>query len=111
VIADDRANYHFRVRVNTPPTTFDPKPGTVNRKGGTCTLTGVADAIRPYPIRGQGRRMSCRLMAIAAKAERGRLFLDPIESHEHTGTATHSVGDQKARCRRSIVISKHQCTA
>lgn len=90
VIDKAKTGYHFCVRVNTPPVHFDPKPGTVSRKGGICTLTGVPMPFNHIRAEAKSGRMSCRLMAIAAEGARGRVFLDPLETHGLAGTVTQT---------------------
>jgi len=75
VISTDKQYYHFEVRVGSGK----PQDGTVNRRGGTCLLSGV-----PMPfdyIRAEGRagRMGAKLMAIVAEGPSGRVYLPPAE--------------------------------
>jgi len=78
VISGDKQSYHFEVRVGLG----QPQKGTVNRRGGTCLLSGA-----PMPfdyIRGEGQagRMGARLMAIVAEGPSGRVYLPPVVEQE-----------------------------
>lgn len=75
----DRANNTYRFEVRTGK--GKPPDGTVNRRGGTCLLSGT-----PMPfdfIRSEGKagRMGAQLMAIVAEGSRGRVYLSPSEEH------------------------------
>jgi len=58
-----------------------PIEGTVNRKGGTCT---VCDSAVPFThIRSEGKagRMGQQLMAVVAEGHRGRKYVEAAEEH------------------------------
>ena len=58
-----------------------PQQGTVNRSGASCI---VCRQPVPFPYvrtEGQSGRMGARLMAIVAEGQRGRLYLEPNETH------------------------------
>ncbi len=78
VISEDKQSYRFEVRtgVGKPPA------GTVDRRGGTCLLSGVPMLFDYIRAEGQAGRMGVRLMAIVAEGPNGRVYLPPIEEHE-----------------------------
>ena len=56
--------------------------GTVNRKGGTCLISGEPMPLKYIRLEGQAGRMGIRLMAIVAKGERGRIYLPATDEAE-----------------------------
>ena len=92
-IVDTRlGTYSFEVRVGTPnKQDFDPGKGNINRRGGTCILSGAPipfDFIRKRSTAGD---MGMRLMAIVAEGNRGRVYLPPQDKHE--------------RCANDVVVT------
>ena len=81
IISEDKQSYHFEVRTGTGK----PPAGTVNRRGGTCLLSGVPMPFDYIRAEGQAGRMGARLMAIVAEGPGGRVYLPPVE--EHVGIA------------------------
>lgn len=76
----DRASNTYRFEVRTG--TGKPQDGTVNRRGGTCLLSGVPMPFDYIRAEGKAGRMGTRLMAIVAEGPRGRIYLLPMEDHE-----------------------------
>jgi putative DNA methylase len=70
------------------------KEGTVDRKGARCILTGAA--IRYPYMRSEAKagRMSARLMAIVAEAERGRTYISPLRMHEEIAAIAKPEGPE-----------------
>lgn len=80
IISEDKQSYHFEVKTGNGK----PQAGTVNRRGGTCLLSGVPMPFDYIRAEGQASRMGARLMAIVAEGPSGRVYLPPIEQHEDT---------------------------
>ncbi|WP_343293105.1 DUF1156 domain-containing protein [Vandammella animalimorsus] len=75
-------DYHFEVRVGTPP---DAAKGgtTAGKRGGFyCLLSQSPMDYKYIRSEGQAGRMGARLMAIVAEGERGRIYLPPAAEHE-----------------------------
>ncbi|MBI2684018.1 MAG: DUF1156 domain-containing protein [Actinobacteria bacterium] len=77
VIHDDASAYSFVVRVGGTPRLEE----TVNRRGGTCLMSGAAIPFTYIRSEGQAGRIGERLMAIVAQGDRGRVYLDPAPEH------------------------------
>jgi len=80
LVSRDSTSYRFTVRVGTD----EAPPGTVNRNGATCILSGV-----PIPldyIRGEGKagRLGAQMLAIVCEGQSERVYFSPIEYHEDT---------------------------
>lgn len=75
----DRANDTYRFEVRTGK--GEPPEGTVNRRGGTCLLSGAPMPFDYIRSEGKAGRMSARLMAIVAEGPRGRVYLAPTNEH------------------------------
>ena len=75
VIRKDKSDYDFIVRVGSEPTLEE----TINRKGGTCLMSGVAMPFKYIRSEGKAHRMGTRLMAIVAEGKKGRVYLSPTE--------------------------------
>lgn len=78
VIKENRQRYRFEVRVGSG----DPPEGTVNRRGGTCLLSGAPIPFDYIRAEGKAGRMGSRLMAIVAEGPSGRVYLPSVEEHE-----------------------------
>lgn len=79
-VIDRAANsYRFEIRTDSksPPT-----QGTVSRKGGRCLLTDTPIPFEYIRNAGKAGLMGCRMMAIVAEGDRGRVYLPPLESQE-----------------------------
>ncbi|MDR6226165.1 DUF1156 domain-containing protein [Desmospora profundinema] len=74
----ERNTYRFEVRMGKG----NPRDGTVNRRGGTCLLSGVPMPFNYIRTEGKAGRMKFRLMAIVAEGSNGRVYLPPTEEHE-----------------------------
>lgn len=77
IISEDKQSYHFEVRAGSGK----PQEGTVNRRGGTCLLSGVPMPFDYIRTEGQAGRMGARLMAIVAEGPGRRVYLPPVEEH------------------------------
>jgi putative DNA methylase len=55
--------------------------GTVGRRGARCIACGTAVPLDHVRSEGRAGRMGVQLLAIAAEAQRGRLYLDPNSEH------------------------------
>lgn len=72
--------WRFEVRVGTPPA--DAKGGTkISRGSFRCVLSQAAMTYAYIDEEANAGRMDARLMAIVAEGERGRVYLNPNESH------------------------------
>lgn len=78
VLSEDKQDYHFQVRSGSGK----PPAGTVNRRGGTCLLSGVPMPFEYIRAEGQAGRMGVRLMAIVAEGPGGRVYLPPVAKQE-----------------------------
>lgn len=78
IISEDKQSYYFEVRTGSGKS----RAGTVNRRGGTCLLSGVPMPFDYIRAEGQAGRMGARLMAIVAEGPGGRLYLPPVREHE-----------------------------
>lgn len=76
-----RGEITFRVRVGDPPTSVDPRKGTVTRTGATCSLSGTPIPFDYIRAEGKAGRIGRQLMAIVADTARGRVYLDPSKAH------------------------------
>ncbi|HEY9069537.1 MAG TPA: DUF1156 domain-containing protein [Candidatus Ozemobacteraceae bacterium] len=70
-------NYRFVVRMGGTPQIEE----LVNRKGGTCLLSGSPMPFTHIRAEGQAGRMGVRLFAVVAEGTRGRVYLSPSEDH------------------------------
>lgn len=77
IISEDKQSYYFEVRTGSGKS----RAGTVNRRGGTCLLSGVPMPFDYIRAEGQAGRMGARLMAIVAEGPGGRVYLPPVEEH------------------------------
>jgi len=59
-----------------------PPPGTVNRRGATCLISGVPIPLDYVRTEGKAGRLGARLMAIVAEGERERVYLPPMQEHQ-----------------------------
>lgn len=76
----DRENNTYRFEIRTGK--GKPPEGTVNRRGGTCLLSGAPMPFDYIRSEGKAGRMGARLMAIVAEGPNGRVYLPPSEEHE-----------------------------
>ena len=93
IISEDKQSYYFEVRTGSGKS----RTGTVNRRGGTCLLSGVPMPFDYIRAEGQAGRMGARLMAIVAEGPGGRVYLPPVE--EHVGIAESAMPDWKPGAR------------
>src|SRR5690606_14740561 len=75
----DRKNNTYRFEIRTGK--GKPPEGTVNRRGGTCLLSGAPMPFDYIRSEGKAGRMGARLMAIVAEGPNGRVYLPPSEEH------------------------------
>ncbi|MDE3043882.1 MAG: DUF1156 domain-containing protein [Acidobacteriota bacterium] len=81
VIDEDRAGYHFEVRLGPVPEVA--KRGTIERSaGGTCILSSAPMPFTYLRSEGRAGRMGDRLMAIVCEGARGRVYLSPTVEQE-----------------------------
>lgn len=81
-------DYRFEIRSELKGDNRHHLEGTVNRRGGTCLVSGAA---MPFPyIRAQGRegKMGQRLMAIVVEGPKGRVYLNPTEEMQLIAEST-----------------------
>lgn len=78
IIDRDNLSYHFEIRTGEGK----PRKGTVKKTGATCLLTNTPISFAYIREEGQSGRIGTRLMAIAADAPSGRLFLAPTTNQE-----------------------------
>jgi putative DNA methylase len=78
IISEDKQSYYFEVRTGSGKS----RAGTVNRRGGTCLLSGVPMPFDYIRAEGQAGRMGARLMAIVAEGPSGRVYMPPVAEHE-----------------------------
>ena len=76
-------NYRFRVKVGAPPDRDTAKAGTGagSRQGFRCLLSGAPITYEYIRSEGKAKRMKACLIAIVAKADRGRVYLAPTAEH------------------------------
>jgi putative DNA methylase len=79
VIDRDTNSYRFEIRTDSES---PPSQGTVSRKGGRCLLTGTPIPFEYIRHAGKAGLMGCRLMAIVAEGEKGRVYLPPLQPQE-----------------------------
>jgi putative DNA methylase len=73
--------YSFAIRIGTPPSTYDPKKGTVVRTGATCLISDNPIPFDHIRAEGKAGRLSSCLMAIVAEGSRGRVYLPALDEH------------------------------
>jgi putative DNA methylase len=78
VIHEDEGNYHFEVRTSGKPIT----EGTVNRRGGTCIMSGSPIPFDYIRREGKAGRIGQRLMAVVAEGVASRIYLTPTDVME-----------------------------
>ena len=83
--------YRFVVRVGTPPE--EAKKGTKVSRGSNfrCLMSGSPIAPDFVKSEGKATRMGTRLLAVVAEGDRGRVYLDPTESHDRAARGAESV--------------------
>ena len=77
----DRAANSYRFEIHTDSKS-PPTEGTVSRKGGRCLLTDTPIPFEYIRNAGKAGLMGCRMMAIVAEGDRGRVYLPPLDSQE-----------------------------
>ncbi|ACV58264.1 DUF1156 domain-containing protein [Alicyclobacillus acidocaldarius] len=78
VIHEDGSGYHFEVRTEGKPKI----EGTVNRRGGTCIMSGSPIPFDYIRAEGKAERMGQRLMTVVVEGPRGRLYIAPTDDME-----------------------------
>jgi len=79
VIDASRNSYRFDVNVGEGGPKVE---GTVNRKGGRCILSDTPIPFDHIRTAGKAQEMGCRLLAIVAEGNRGRVYISPLAKHE-----------------------------
>ncbi len=76
--------YQFNVKVGAPKDPDATKAGTKLGRGSTfrCLLSGAPMSGNYIKVEGQAGCMGAKLMAIVAKGDRGRVYLDPTPEME-----------------------------
>jgi putative DNA methylase len=82
VIRGDGSGYDFVVRGGGSPRIKE----TMNRRGGTCLMSGTTMPFEYLRSEGKAGRMGHRLMAVVVKGDRGRFYLSPSREHETVAT-------------------------
>ena len=65
-------------------------PGTVNRNGATCLLSGAPIPLDYIRAEGKAGRLGVKMLAIVCEGKSERVYLSPIENHEATARVTLS---------------------
>jgi putative DNA methylase len=78
VIGGTKQMYQFEIRVGKE----GPPPGTVNRNGATCLLSGGAIPLQFIREEGKAGKLGVRLMGIVAVGAGGRVYLPPCDEHD-----------------------------
>jgi putative DNA methylase len=86
-------NYQFHVKTGEGSSDRSDLTGTVDRKGGRCILSGSAIPFESIRAAGKAGQLGCRLLAIVAEGNRGRVYLPPIPSHEKAAEAIPTAQD------------------
>jgi putative DNA methylase len=94
----DRAANSYRFDICTDSKS-PPTQGTVSRKGGRCLLTDTPIPFEYIRNAGKAGLMGCRMMAIVAEGDKGRVYLPPIESQEQ---ALSSLPPQVTACDQEM---------
>ena len=89
VVADDRKSYQFEIRTGEGEPELE---GTVNRRGGTCLVSGNAMPFKYIRSEAKAGRMGARLMAIVAEGNRKRVYLDPTEEMQSIAESANPQG-------------------
>ncbi len=78
--------YRFAVKVGAPSDPDAARAGTKLSRGANfrCLMSGSPISSDYIKAEGQAKRMGARLIAVAAKGDRGRVYLGPTEDHEQT---------------------------
>ncbi len=82
IITGDK--YRFEIRTGIAPAKFE--AGTVERSGGHCLISGAPMPFTYLREEGKAKRLGVRLMAIVVEGPKGRIYIDPLESHEQVVT-------------------------
>jgi putative DNA methylase len=80
----DRANNAYRFEIRQAE--GGPAPGTVNRRGATCLISGIPIPLDYVRAEGKAGRLGARLMAIVAEGERGRVYVEPSSEHGYVAS-------------------------
>ena len=82
-------SYRFEVRVGAPPDRATVAKGTkVSGTNFHCLMSGTIVPANYIKAEGVARRIGVKLMAIVAAGDRERLYLSPIDMHEHVAGGT-----------------------
>jgi putative DNA methylase len=80
----DRTQMTWAFKIDDKPSKADieaAKKGTVDRQGGVCLLTGTPMPFTHIRTEGKAGRMGVRLMAMVAKGQKGRIYIDADDKH------------------------------
>lgn len=75
-------NYHFEVKMGTPPESIHSGTTAGKRAAFICLLSGSPIDYNHIRAEGMAGRMGQRLMAVVAEGARGRVYLSPTPEHE-----------------------------
>ena len=78
----EEGGYRFEVRSGVPPVSAARGTGAGRRAAFRCLLSDVPMSYDYIRGEGQAGRMDARLMAIVAEGDRGRMYLNPIATHQ-----------------------------
>jgi putative DNA methylase len=90
IIDPSNNSYRFDVSVGGEGPKIE---GTVNRKGGRCILSDSPIPFDHIRTAGKAGQMSCRLMAIVAEGNRGRVYVSPLPEHEEVALKINPAAD------------------
>ena len=80
------SEYSFTIKTGEP--TEDAKKGTVSRSGAKCLVSGSAMSFKYLREQAKEGKFGCRLMAIVATTGKGRLYVEPLDSHQQIAIHT-----------------------
>ena len=81
VVDAETMEYRFAIRTREGAPEGTPPPGTVERTGARCLLTGSSIPLADVRAHGKAGRLGARMMAIVAEGDGGRVYLPPVEEH------------------------------
>ena len=79
IIDPSHNSYRFVVSIGEGSPKIE---GTINRKGGKCLLSDTPIPFDHVRTAGKAQQMGCRLLAIVAEGNRGRVYISPLAEHE-----------------------------
>lgn len=82
VIHEDGSGYHFEILTEGKPAIS----GTVDRRGGTCIMSGSSIPFEYIRSEGKASRIGVRLMTLVVEGQNGRVYLSPDDEMEHIST-------------------------